>query len=127
MSEVVWVADWEMQCCGEPFEVGQTVEWHLTMSTDNEWLAEMFGTPSGAGVTSYYDHHSEDGQAPRVRGVVRSIRTVRCTYRQSGRTLVPVSGSATTCRQASATGWEAESEAEGIRFVGYLVELDAAV
>lgn len=29
MSERVFIDDWQMQCCGEPFTVGSTVTWTI--------------------------------------------------------------------------------------------------
>jgi hypothetical protein len=34
------MADWQMQCCGEPFSVGATVEWTLAPIGDRGAIAE---------------------------------------------------------------------------------------
>ena len=49
---VVAVSDWQMQCCGEPFKIGGTVE----------WLLHRYGKPSeiyDGLVDYYYDHHTD--------------------------------------------------------------------
>lgn len=129
MPELVWVADWEMQCCGEPFDVGGQVTWRLSRC-EPDLLLSILG-PGGAAPNLYYDHHSAEPSPPPMeqRGTVRSIQSVWCAYRQRGQVLTPVSGSAELRRVDRATGWEDEHadgdlDHDGLRFVGYLVELD---
>ena len=130
MLEVVWVADWEMQCCGVPFSVGQKVEWLLSTEdpAGNEWLDAVLGPDQAARVTASYDHHS-GGSPSEQTGVVRAINAVHCRYRLVGnKTYVPVDGSGTFEARTSATGWEDDSgRREERRFVGYLVELDISM
>ncbi len=110
-----------MQCCGDPFEIGSTIIWTAT-SYDPTWISgltreqaeqidyaeERHGGASGAGLIS-------------LGGAIASIQAVRCGYTQSGKTLTPIAGSATLTSVGSADGWEEESD--GLRFVGYLVEM----
>lgn len=123
MSEFVWVADWEMQCCGDAFRVGDLVNWHLSPADVEEWLENLFARRPQPDVTMFYDHHSEN-PPPRRHGVVRSIQAVHCCYQRTGRTLIPVRGSAVTMARSSATGWEEEDDDDTYRFVAYIVELD---
>lgn len=128
-TELIWVADWEMQCCGEPFAVGSRVTWRLS-PCERDLLREFRGT-EGDQPAWYYDHHSEE-RSPRPaaqEGTVRSIRALWCAYRQRGRVLTPIRGSAELRPIERATGWEDDHDDsgtghDGLRFVGYLVELD---
>jgi hypothetical protein len=128
-TELIWVADWEMQCCGEPFAVGSRVRWRL--SPCGRDMLGAFHDAEEDQPAWYYDHHSDEGtRRPVTReGNVRSIRAVRCAYRQRGQVLTPVSGSAELRPVDRATGWEDDHDEGGtgqseLSFVGYLVELD---
>jgi hypothetical protein len=71
-DEVVWVADWELQCCGDDFAVGDAVQWRLS-PLEGGRAGYFDDDPVRA--TSFYDHHSEK-PAPLRRGRVRSIQAV---------------------------------------------------
>ena len=44
MDCLIRLADWEMQCCGAPFAVENTVAWTAsTASGDRDWLAAIVG------------------------------------------------------------------------------------
>lgn len=62
-----------MDCCGEPFSVGDTVEWDCIQSRD-EWLD---------GADYIYEAHGDvDWEYFVVRGVVAKIDKVVGTYQQ---------------------------------------------
>jgi hypothetical protein len=122
------MADWQMQCCGEPFSVGATVEWTLVPVGDRGSLALAMGQELAETVTHREDHHGLllPDDAPRTAGTVRSIRAVHGRYGRAegqAKCLHPVLESATVTAVRSADGWEADRD--GARFVGYLIELDA--
>jgi hypothetical protein len=123
-TELIWVADWEMQCCGEPFAVGAQVTWRLS-PCGNGLLAPFLGE-GAAQPAWYYDHHDDERSAAPAaqRGTVRTIRSVWCAHRRRGNVLVPVTGSAELRPTDHATGWEDDQTDDGLQFVGYLVELD---
>jgi hypothetical protein len=125
----VWMADWQMQCCGEPFSVGATVEWTLAPVGDRGAIALAMGLELAETVTHQEDHHSLllPENAPRTAGTVRSIRAVHGRYRRAqgqAKCLSQLRESATATLVSSANGWEAADQ-DGPRFVGYLIELDA--
>ena len=122
MPEVVWVADWEMQCCGDPFAVGATVAWRLSPLEDRRSLSDALGDGVAATVTAFYDHHAGPPAPAEVKGVVRTIRAVFRDYQLIDRSLLPTPGPAVVVPRDAANGWEAEARPQ--RFVGYLVELD---
>ena len=42
MRVPVWVADWQYQCCGEAFTVGDAVAWQLAVD-EEDWLGRALG------------------------------------------------------------------------------------
>jgi hypothetical protein len=123
---VVWVDDWQMQCCGDSFAVGDEVAWTVR-EVDAEWLQRVFGPDPPVSVDAAEEHHGgADGDCPVTVGTVASIDAVHCWYEavpgpdgRSGR--YPVPGSGRRHAVGSADGWAAN--VDGLRFVGYLVQL----
>ncbi|HEY8372656.1 MAG TPA: DUF6578 domain-containing protein [Pseudonocardiaceae bacterium] len=123
----VWVDGWQMQCCGEPFQVGDTVEWTLRSCDRGKYPVDVLGPDVAESVTHAEEHHGglpED--APVTTGTVTGIHAVHSRYAprsdESPRVLHPVPGSGQLTWVSSADGWE---HVEGeLQFVGYLVDLD---
>lgn len=69
---VVWVDGWQMQCCGEPFSVGDTIRWTVgePLSTTHVGLIPSIGIK----VDHTEEHHGSATAA--VVGTVQSIRLV---------------------------------------------------
>jgi hypothetical protein len=123
MEMTVWVDDWQMQCCGTPFSVGDEVSWNVK-EVDVDWFSNLFGPEAGIDVDGAEEHHTaglELGAA--TTGKVTGINAVHCRYAPSedDRTLSPVQGSAVLAPITSADGWNAAKGEH--RFVGYLVRL----
>jgi hypothetical protein len=76
----VWLEFWQVQCCGEPFRLGDRVAWTVR-ATDTDWLEVMLGTHVQPGVDAVEDHHGgvPEGTAP-TRGTVTRIAAVHCRY-----------------------------------------------
>lgn len=119
--EIVFIAEWEMACCGDPFAVGSRVSWHLTPAGD-KWLSGLLDR-APAGVTTYFDNHFDGPEPPVKSGVVRSIGAVSCRYRKRRGALVPVAGSETVRPIQKAEGGEIDGDGPE-RFIGYIVELE---
>jgi hypothetical protein len=118
----VWVDDWQMQCCGEPFRAASKVAWTL-VELDPDSLVGVLGEEKAATVTHTEEHHSERGEPP-TEGIVKSVRAVYCrmvSLPDDPRTFVPVPDSAVLVQVDRATGWEPTRR--GLRFRGYLVDL----
>jgi hypothetical protein len=114
-----------MQCCGDEFELGQTVEWTVSPHVDREYLATVIGEDAAAAVTDYEDHHDvAEGEVGPVRGTVTAIKAVSCEFAPQGRALYPVPGTAVIGDRRQADGWEREGESR--KFLGYLVSLSPA-
>lgn len=121
----VWVDDWQMQCCGEPFEVGASIEWTVLPVTDATGYAAFLEPHVVARITDREDHHTDSRELVTMRGVVRSIDAVFCRYRVRGKAAVPVERSGVLEQRRVASGWEADDEVgAGRTFVGYLVALE---
>lgn len=121
----IWVDDWQMQCCGQPFTVGSTVSWTLRPA-DPEWLEAVLGADAAGEVDAAEEHHAVGTDAETTDATVESIMAVHCRYAvptgaqtQAG---YPVHGSGVLTPTDSATGWTPNTG--DLRFVGYLVRLN---
>ena len=128
MTTTVWMDGWQLECCGEPFTVGQQVSWSVHES-DREWLEKMLGVESAREIGWAEDHHgsiTEDETS--LSGIVISIRVVHQRYEpvpgQGSRNLYPVTGSA-TLTSIQSTGQHGRVP-DGRQLVGYVVELEAS-
>jgi hypothetical protein len=122
MSTTVWVTAWQLQCCGDPFDVGSAVRWTL-VPPDVEWLATVLGAELAEDVTGMEEHHDLLPGATEFAGRVRSIRAVVHELEQRSNTLHPVAGSTVLTEIETADGWYGE-DGGGLGFAGYLVDLD---
>ena len=124
MLRRVWIDDWQMQCCGDPFRVGSQVQFSTTQSLDTDYFSDVLGPDAAAALTDYEDHHDLDvGPMARLIGTVERIEAIFCQYGRRGQTLYPMAGTTQVDLRDKATGWESEHEDEdaGLRFVGYVV------
>ena len=119
MSEItVWVDDWQMQCCGTPFAIGDRVDWIVV-----PW---GFERPPVAGLPPldyYYEAHGgQDSPELRIKGVVTKLKNVYQVFeRDTAKNIFkPVSGKLGECSGA-ATGWHPNLGEE--KFSAYLVWL----
>lgn len=74
----VWITCWEMQCCGEPFAVGDYVEWPAKFVERSDWLERLF---SGTRVVVDFDYQAHapvesEAELTKVAGVVENIEAV---------------------------------------------------
>lgn len=115
-----------MGCCGEPFAVGDSVEWGLTDEVDVEWLEAVIGAELAAEVTHLEDHHDVNEGAVARRGKVLSIRCAYCRFAPTPggdeRVLYPVAGTAEIRSVHSVDG--IGDGGSDLHFNGYLVELE---
>jgi hypothetical protein len=122
MRATVWVDDWQMQCCGEAFSVGDRVSWRCA-PVDGKWLTESLGPELARTVTHHEEHHGGEGTEPLI-GTVLSIRAVcRDLAPRPGenpRVLYPVPDTAVLTGVETADGW---FKADKGHFAGYLAEL----
>jgi hypothetical protein len=121
---LVWVDAWQMQCCGDPFEIGSPVSWNVLAEADVEWLTSVLGAKPAAEVAYSEERHGDCERLPVLSGTVRSIELVFCQYARTGEALLPVPGSAVVTPTSAAIAWEVSPK--GLSFVGYLVDLDVS-
>ncbi len=123
MERIVWVQDWQIQCCGDPFTLGQRVSWTLSGELDRDYLASVLGEEAAARITDYADHH-ETRATTLIEGTVLSIDAVWCRFAPRGwdiLSLYPVPGTTLIKPRTSGDGWE--EERRSLSFVGYVVTL----
>jgi len=109
-----------MQCCGEPFRVGQRVEFSTTRTVDRNWLVVVLGEQRAAVITECEDHHdTSQGQMSALTGMVVSIEAISCRFKHRGRAMFPMAGTTSVVQKDEATGWEPDDE--DAHFVGYIV------
>jgi hypothetical protein len=120
----VWVEDWQMQCCGQPFAVGSTVSWTLR-TTGCDGLAAVLGERVAQTVDAVEEHHGRVPEnTPETKATVTSITAVHCRYAARAgnpRDVHPVPGSAVLSTARRADGYVPKQC--GLRFIGYLVKL----
>lgn len=129
MSELVYVSDWEIQCCGEDFAVGDRVEWPVLPVTGVEAYEPLLGPEVAPTLWGRYASH-EDEEPPRVSGTVRGIRTVACRMAPlpppaDQRELHTVPGSGRFEPIDAIDMWlDLHGHPSGLHFTGWLVDLD---
>lgn len=70
----VWLTPWEWACCGEPFTVGDEVDFSIR-SRESALLVDTLGTERASSVGALESHHEHE-YADRVRGRVAAVQEV---------------------------------------------------
>ncbi|MCL2311566.1 MAG: hypothetical protein FWC41_03595 [Firmicutes bacterium] len=114
----VLIEAWQMQCCGKPFKVGNSVKWFVS-----KWEQENPFNEDMGKIDFMYDHHSEDEtRIFEIKGMVESIVAVYYDYRresENSNLMLPVSES--TIKINEADGWN--NDFEGKELDSYFVRL----
>ncbi|MFD4957665.1 DUF6578 domain-containing protein [Microbacterium sp. NPDC058389] len=71
----VWLTDWEWLCCGDPFAVGDEVDFGIRSRAPGEHLVELLGPALAVTVDGIESHHEEE-YPDRLRGRVVAIYSV---------------------------------------------------
>jgi hypothetical protein len=71
----VWLTDWEWGCCGDPFAVGDEVDFGIETRTPGSEFADAVGHELAATIDALESHHEEEFP-DRVRGRVTSVFAV---------------------------------------------------
>jgi len=71
----VWLTEWEWACCGDPFAVGDEVDFGVATRIPDSSLAELLGSGLIATVDAVESHHEEE-LAERVHGRVTAVHAV---------------------------------------------------
>ena len=129
---LIWYDGWQMECCGDPFAMGDVVEWTLDDHPDVAWLGAAVGDELARQI-AYAEEHHEDGGPGTTRRAGGAVRTIRCAFCDFGRIVDgddashPVPGTAALVAADRVDGTEGRGGGRrelGRRFIGYVVELD---
>ncbi len=71
----VWLWGWEWECCGDPFAVGDDVDFGIETRDPSSTLADTLGPTLAAAVDAIESHH-ESEFADRIRGRVTAVHAV---------------------------------------------------
>ncbi|MFJ4821749.1 DUF6578 domain-containing protein [Streptomyces bacillaris] len=122
MALTIWIDDWQMQCCGRSFALGDVVSWTL-LEVDPEDYADVVGGERADEIDFCEEHHGQgDGHPPTSVEVV-SIAEVHCRYGvppgATDKVNCPVPGTTVLVPVKEADGW-AKARPD-VSFAGYLV------
>lgn len=116
-----------MECCGEPFELGDRVTWTVEEADDREWLLAALGPDHAVTVTHLEEHHAQDAsRLLTMTGFVTKIAGAWCAYgpRHVGdEDSYPIPGTERFVDLYGSHGVEGQPAA-GQSLSGWLVELD---
>jgi hypothetical protein len=116
---LVWIDYWEMECCGEPFSVGDIVTWPAAEVVDQSWYADLgLGKVPG---WAYSAHTDDEGE---IRGAVEEIEAVFCRFRLVRREAKRIPGTGILEHRSHAINFEPHDDWGGPKsWIGYLVRL----
>ena len=117
----MFVQDWQYECCGDDFAVGDEVAW-TTRQPDTDWLARRLGENEAANVTHTEEHHgsSHGNVAGKVTAIVAAFYGEKAVPAKRLRELVPVPGTGKLKPLTDTRDFRGE---EGLSFAGFLVDL----
>ena len=75
-----WVDAWQLQCCGDPIDVGRDVTLAASPNVDQDYLGTVLPEDVAATLTDYEDHHDVEASVSELRGVVESVETESCQF-----------------------------------------------
>lgn len=115
----VFYDSWQLECCGYPFGIGDTVKWLV-----HELGEDGLNSPVDMGRVDYcYEAHSCEWQKLFMfEGKVERIQTLYQKYEPSkdnAKYLVPVGGKLVESQRAQ--GYE--KDMDGLKATGYLVSI----
>ena len=121
MDYKVYYEMWQMECCGEPFSVGDTVKWLVQKAEFIDMPIDVSDIPY-----CYQAHSSEWKKLFVLEGKVKRIEVLYQTYKRSNtdsRWLDSVSGELKEADNACGNegGWDGPTKASG-----YVVVLQEA-
>ncbi|WUT01199.1 hypothetical protein OHA46_09020 [Streptomyces sp. NBC_00708] len=122
MMLTIWVDDWQMQCCGEPFASGDVVSWTL-VEVDPEDYADLVGEDRASEIDFCEEHHGVGEERAPASVEVVSVVEVHCRYGvppgATEQVNYPVPGTTVLVPVEEADGWAKDQP--GVSFAGYLV------
>lgn len=122
-SSIILISGWEMQCCGTPFAIGDSIKWLVS-----KWSwGEGYIAPEGIKEISYfYNEHSSDWQDLfSLTGKVATIKAVFESFvpnPENEKFLMRASGETSIRKVTYADGWD--KDVDGKKFDCYIVDLE---
>lgn len=127
----VWIAEWEMECCGEPFAIGDFVQWPAVPVDRSEWLERLF---HGTRIVVHYSYgaHGDDGDgASLIRNVTGRVESIDAVTSAVVRTPIDAIGDSVEIAEGQVTRHPINrvmrqppvQDTRTVEFVGYLVAL----
>ena len=114
----VFYEDWQMQCCGEPFKIGDTVKWLVIRNPNLTFTIDV------GNIDYCYEAHEPDADIlSEFVGTVTAIKHLYAQYSPS-----PDNAKCLVCTKevlfdaTNANGWE--DDIDGMRISGYIVTVD---
>lgn len=114
--------DWQLECCGEPFSIGDRVSWTVVVP-DAGYLSDVLGEEADD-IGYAEEHHSDSTDLQTITGVVRLIQAMHCRFlpsQDNPRLLCREAGSGVLVVVDMAAG--REESPPGLGHCGYLIEL----
>ncbi|MEV7692719.1 DUF6578 domain-containing protein [Microbacterium sp. NPDC089189] len=71
----VWLSTWEWACCGEPFAVGDHVDFGISSRELEDWFTQTLGAALSSTVDAVESHHEVEF-TDRVSGIVTAVHAV---------------------------------------------------
>lgn len=71
----VWLTTWEWDCCGDPFVIGEDVDFGISTRVPEPFVTDLLGSELAETIDAFESHHEEEFP-DRVRGRVVGIHTV---------------------------------------------------
>lgn len=122
----VYVENWQMDCCGDPFSAGSHVSWTLIQGR-TAWIQTILGPDADLTIDAKEDHHGKlPAGTPATHGTTRGIYTISCQYAPSaGSTslLEPVPGSGVLSRVVEAHRFGHHHYGGQGKFLGYIAQI----
>ena len=117
---IVWIDDWQIQCCGDPFKVKDTVTWTVV-----KWNFDTSNIKGLDKVDYYYENHDvEDFE------LIGTVEHIQCIYQKytldtKNNVYIPTEGILKDFKKEIATGYE--ENLNDFQFTGYLVTLNTNI
>ena len=113
---IIWIDDWQMQCCGDPFNVYDAITWTVVA-----WDTEVPNFITQGHIDYYYENHTDD-----FIEITATVEKIQCIYQvfqydPKVKANVPLYGKLEDYDGELAYG--IEQNQEEYQFTGYLVTL----
>ena len=114
----VFYEDWQMQCCGDPFKIGDKVEWLVISQPKPTFMIDV------GNIDYCYEAHEPNSSI--LKELTGTVVAIKHLYRQLSPS--PENEKWLECTKellvdaTSATGWE--QTADGMCIGGYVVTVD---